>query len=88
LTPLARGGSDQLVNVVPACWRCNHLKGTRTAEEFRQAFPQICKKSTANPTLTSTGPVIDYEENNEPGLLKRVLSERDGLASWAWRHPA
>lgn len=88
LTPLERGGADELVNIVPACWRCNHLKGTRTAEEFRAAFPEICKRSTANPTLNSEGPVISYEENNEPRLLKRVISERDGQASWAWRHPA
>jgi hypothetical protein len=86
LTPKSRGGSDELLNIVPACWRCNHLKGTRTAEEFRRDFPKICKLSTANPTLTTSTPVISYEEKNEPGLLKRLVHEQE-RASWAWRNP-
>lgn len=32
--PLARGGSNLITNIVPACGRCNSRKGTLTAEEF------------------------------------------------------
>jgi hypothetical protein len=86
LLPRERGGNDELINIVPACWRCNHLKGTRTAEEFRAAFPQICKSSTANPYPNSGRVLISYEEKNEPGLLKRVKAESERV-SWAWRNP-
>ena len=33
-TPLARGGSDGILNIVPACRPCNSQKQRRTAEEF------------------------------------------------------
>lgn len=32
--PLAKGGSDSIENIVPACARCNASKGTRTAAQF------------------------------------------------------
>lgn len=28
-------------NIVPACWRCNSRKGTKTLEEFRAEFDEI-----------------------------------------------
>jgi hypothetical protein len=37
LTPLSRGGSDAISNIVPACIDCNRLKGDMTEEEFRTA---------------------------------------------------
>lgn len=33
-TPLSRGGSNWIENIVPACGSCNASKGTRTADEF------------------------------------------------------
>ena len=33
--PLARGGSNSIDNIVPACAPCNLRKGTRTETEFR-----------------------------------------------------
>jgi hypothetical protein len=86
LLPKERGGTDDLINIVPACWRCNHLKGTRTGEEFQKAFPKICTLSTANPTPNSEKLLISYEEQNEPGLLKRLADESTKV-SWAWRNP-
>jgi len=38
-TPLTRGGSNLIENLLPACRRCNRRKGTMTEEEFR-AFLQ------------------------------------------------
>lgn len=34
--PLARGGSNSIDNIVPACGPCNSAKGTLTGDEFRQ----------------------------------------------------
>lgn len=34
--PLARGGSNGIGNIVPACGPCNSAKGTLTGDEFRQ----------------------------------------------------
>ena len=36
-TPLSRGGSNELTNLVPACRSCNRNKGTKTAEEWIKA---------------------------------------------------
>lgn len=34
-TPKARGGTDEIHNLVPACARCNVAKGMMTVEEWR-----------------------------------------------------
>src|ERR1700727_1978988 len=34
LTPLCRGGSDRIDNIVPACKPCNQMKAWRTEDEF------------------------------------------------------
>lgn len=34
MTPLSRGGSDDISNIMPACRRCNSLKYDKTVEEF------------------------------------------------------
>lgn len=39
LVPLSRGGSDDIGNIVPACFNCNRLKGAMTIDEFREARP-------------------------------------------------
>jgi 5-methylcytosine-specific restriction endonuclease McrA len=36
--PLARGGTDHLNNLVPACTWCNREKGTMTGSEFKALF--------------------------------------------------
>ena len=32
--PVSRGGSDEMSNLVTACFSCNRRKGARTAEEW------------------------------------------------------
>lgn len=34
MTPRSRGGSDEIENIVIACWGCNEAKGTTFADEF------------------------------------------------------
>lgn len=36
LIPWSRGGSDDVENLVPACWRCNQEKSDRTPAEWQQ----------------------------------------------------
>jgi 5-methylcytosine-specific restriction endonuclease McrA len=37
-TPLSRGGSNSIENILPACGPCNRKKGNRTEAEFRSAL--------------------------------------------------
>lgn len=88
LTPTCRGGSDLISNVVPACLECNQKKAWRTEGEYRtaqQAISTLWEKSRAISKARS-GTSAD-ERYNEPGLLKKVVTEREKV-SWAWRNPA
>jgi len=38
VVPLARGGSNVIGNIVPACSACNQRKGARTPEESNMPF--------------------------------------------------
>src|SRR5579859_3997505 len=59
LVPLSRGGVDFIWNIVPACLRCNQLKGALTAEEFQIARPSLVQRqaqeSTGIPLVEPTG---------------------------------
>lgn len=37
-TPLSRGGTNNLDNIVPCCGSCNSRKGTKTLDEFLDHF--------------------------------------------------
>jgi len=52
--PISRGGSDFIWNIVPACFRCNTLKGTMTVDEFRAARPGM-QRSSGKEIHVSTG---------------------------------
>jgi 5-methylcytosine-specific restriction endonuclease McrA len=46
LTPLAKGGTNEIGNVAPACVKCNASKRARTAEEFApDRAPEIRRKA-------------------------------------------
>lgn len=35
IVPQSQGGTDDIDNLLPACWICNSSKGTRSLEEYR-----------------------------------------------------
>ena len=92
-TPKCRGGSDKIWNIVPACLRCNQMKGWRTEAEFIAARPGLC--TNAQPRLTKDKPkplrkadlARNYELINNPFLLEELRKESESV-SWAWRNPA
>jgi hypothetical protein len=89
LTPVCRGGSSNIENIVPSCVDCNLMKAWRTEEEFLRDRPQLLAKRTMRRAIGKPKPeMISMEEANEPGLLKRLLDERDRGTSWFWRNPA
>jgi hypothetical protein len=54
LVPISRGGSDNIGNLVPACFNCNRLKGMMTIEEFRRERP-VFFTDVQNSRRKSTG---------------------------------
>lgn len=54
MTPISRGGVNFIGNIVPACLRCNQLKGESTVEEFRAERAWVLReKSTGNTMLAA-----------------------------------
>jgi 5-methylcytosine-specific restriction endonuclease McrA len=39
VTPLSRGGANDLANIVPCCWPCNQDKRARTPDEWLAGVP-------------------------------------------------
>ena len=50
LVPTCRGGVDFIWNIVPACYRCNRLKGSLKSEEFQIARPALVERGSENRT--------------------------------------
>ena len=92
MTPLCRAGQDHIDNIVPACALCNRMKAWRTADEFMRDRPALLQKFTAHRAIDKPNPgkffqpsKVSLEEKNEPGLLKRLVSEREHFPSYWWR---
>lgn len=86
--PLCRGGKDEIRNLVPSCENCNLKKGWRTEREFAEEHERLFNKPRVNHAINNLKPSTALEERMfEPGLLKRLVSERERV-SWAWRNPA
>lgn len=82
LTPLCRGGSNLIDNLVPACLTCNQAKGILTEEEY---WAHLCTK-LPDPILNPNLKTALEDSANEHGLLKKVTKEREKV-SWSWRNP-
>lgn len=50
LTPLSRGGSDSIENIVPSCFPCNTAKGAKTEAEYREYLLLIRPRFTNSET--------------------------------------
>lgn len=64
MTPLRRGGADELYNMLPACRSCNHYKATLTVEEFREYLAGIPHRLTRDS--------VPFQVGERFGLVKRV----------------
>lgn len=73
-------------NIVPACVDCNQMKAWRTEAEFIRDRPALLQRRTLDrgvpprPLRTPT-----WEEKNEPGLLQKLVREREHSPSLWWR---
>lgn len=81
LTPLSRGGSDEIGNIVPACIDCNRAKGEMTESEFRTARAHI----TARFSLAGLPTVEKKQNDSERNELLKALENERGNIAW-WRH--
>jgi 5-methylcytosine-specific restriction endonuclease McrA len=85
LTPISRGGSDSISNIVPACIDCNRLKGELTEDEFREQRKHLFTvrgNSTASAFAEShfvAKRTIDSEDNQ---LLRILEKERENVIWW------
>jgi hypothetical protein len=59
MVPISRGGVNFISNIVPACLRCNQLKGNTTVEEFRQQRDWVINRK-------STGITYCRQEKQNP----------------------
>lgn len=91
--PVSRGGTDDISNIVPACFPCNVRKGRKTAKEFiasRRFDLARSSKSTATALNLPVAPVdqaVNFELLNNSRLIEELRRESEST-SFAWRHPA
>lgn len=83
LTPVSRGGSDKIDNIVPACIDCNQRKGKMTETEYRAAFLTAFQQITAT-TYPNSESAFDRIDADWDKIRRESESPQ---ASWAWRHP-
>ena len=92
LTPLTRGGSDAISNIVPACIDCNRLKGDMTEEEFRTARQKFARSAFSNSnTVPCSLQTLEQEHNlalkREAASIRhrqylQAKAEREKAAWW------
>lgn len=94
--PRAKGGTDHLNNLVPACWPCNIDKGTRTARTHHRAVAAdraarvsrrrwgIAGKAMI-PGLAVAGLVWAYLRETGPSEQQRALMTSDERQRYFWK---
>jgi len=85
LTPIAKGGTDNIDNIVAACWPCNKRKGNRTLGEYRVYVDRQCGRITEESAIpASTGFVVSSEDWPSVAVLNAQLQEPFArlLAQW------
>jgi hypothetical protein len=68
LIPKSRGGVDFIGNIVPACVRCNSLKGTKTVKEFRAVRASYLPSSVQKKSETYIGAIRCKEQPSDAHL--------------------
>jgi 5-methylcytosine-specific restriction endonuclease McrA len=84
LTPLAKGGTDNIDNIVAACWPCNRAKGNRTEGEYRAyLLRQASKKSEVSAVPSSMNLEFCTVEMLNPSIqepFRRLLAIKEAAA--------
>lgn len=72
MVPISRGGVNFIGNIVPACLRCNQLKGDKTVDEFRHERAWVvqekstgntyCRQQFENPQARTKAPILPTVE--------------------------
>lgn len=79
-TPLARGGTNRIDNIVAACFRCNHRKGQQTEEEFLGNISEADLKIIAA-RAESIPP--QFEHARDAAARAIVIGQREGKLTQA-----
>jgi 5-methylcytosine-specific restriction endonuclease McrA len=74
LTPLAKGGTDNIDNIVAACWPCNRAKGNRTEGEYRLYLSRQ-KKTVFHISALPSSENLPFSAKNLPPNLRRGFQE-------------
>jgi hypothetical protein len=82
LRPTSRGGVDFIWNIVPACWRCNRMKGDRTAEEFLADRPAFSEAVDKKPQIYTAKALSRTKNERRPAVnsVEPCVSDASDLA--------
>lgn len=82
LTPKSRGGTNDPSNLVPACDRCNNLKGNKTPAEYGAWLRQRAAVMAATCSYCGKGPgegcVTRHKMKTQPHPQRREAALRAG----------
>ena len=76
-TPKAKGGTDDNNNLIPSCRNCNHIKHSRTIEEFRIL---ACRKLSGVPKFSEEQTNFLSKSGFElPKIEHKFWFEKEGI---------
>ena len=65
IVPQARGGSDDMENLMPSCRLCNHYKRANSLEGFRYAIRKIPKKLARTSYIYRIGMAYGFYDDKD-----------------------
>lgn len=77
--PQARGGTDDIENLMPACRMCNHYKRANSLESFRKMIESIPRKLKTNYIYKVGLAYMNIIENEKPieFYFEREMKDND-----------